>query len=266
MLEIRGLKKRYGHSAALDGVNLDVAAGDVTVIMGPSGCGKSTLVRCINRLVDPDEGTILFQGKDITRVSDSELRRMRKQIGFVFQHFNLVHRLTVLENVMMGLVLGGMDPGEAKTRALESLRKVQMDRFADKHPAELSGGEKQRVGIARALAQEPALLIWDEPTASLDPIMVGEVVQVIEELASDPNRTMLVVTHEVPLALRVAHKLVLMERGRVVEEGEPSAVMNRPRSEVGKKYHELVYSHWGRLNLSPQRQEKRPPGRSISTY
>ena len=240
MLEIRDLRKSYGKQTALAGVDLDVARGETVVIMGPSGCGKSTLIRCVNRLTEPDQGSIILGGQDVLALSSPELQKFRRRVGFVFQQFNLIARLTVLENVMFHLVLGGMEREEAAERALASLDKVGLRAAADRRPRELSGGQQQRVGIARALVTNPEIMLWDEPTASLDPILVGEVLEVMEELVKETGTTMVIVTHEVSFALRVAHRIVFMDQGRVVEEGPPQEVFAEPRSEIAKLYRKLL--------------------------
>ena len=183
MLEIKNLYKRFGTLTAVNNLSLSAKKGETLVIMGPSGCGKSTTIRTINRLVEPDSGSILFGGTSITELSPQALRSIRKRIGFVFQQFNLIGRLTAVENVMLGLVMSGVSEEEAYARALSSLEKVGLEGHREHKPAEMSGGQQQRVGIARALAFEPELMLWDEPTASLDPILVREVLVVMEELA-----------------------------------------------------------------------------------
>jgi len=208
--------------------------------MGPSGCGKSTAIRTINRLVEPDHGSIMLNNSNILEMEPDELREVRKRIGFVFQHFNLIGRLSVLENVMLGLVMSGVKRENAQSKASESLIKVGLENHLNHKPDQLSGGQQQRVGIARALAYEPDLMLWDEPTASLDPILVREVLVVMEELARYRASTMIVVTHELPFALRVADRIVLMDNGKIVEEGEPSQVFVNPVSDIGKKYKELI--------------------------
>lgn len=240
MLRLVNLTKRYGQTLALDGFNLEVPPGERVVIMGPSGCGKSTAIRCINRLTEPDAGEIYFQGRSVLAMGHHELLGMRKKIGFVFQHFNLIHRLSVLDNVMFGLVMTGMDRRQAKEQAIGALAKVGLVEDLDKRPGELSGGQQQRVGIARALALDPVLMLWDEPTASLDPILVCEVLDVMEELVKTTQMTMVIVTHEVAFARRAADRVVLMDKGKVVEEGSPEQVFTNPASEVGRKYQRLL--------------------------
>ncbi len=240
MLEIKGLKKSYGRKNALNGVDFKVAQGETVVIMGPSGCGKSTLIRCINRLTEPDEGIINLQNQTITEMSLNELLKVRRKIGFVFQHFNLIKRLTILDNVSMPLRLHGVDLGEAEQRAKDALGKVGLSHKLEDIPEELSGGEQQRVGIARALALEPEIMLWDEPTASLDPILVGEVIEVMEELVREGKTTMIIVTHELFFARRAADRIVFMDKGIIVESGIPEDVLEHPVSEIGQKYHNLL--------------------------
>ena len=240
MLNIQSLYKEFGKIIAVNSIDLTVAKGETVVLMGPSGCGKSTTIRSINRLIKPERGAVLFEGSDILRMDEASLRAVRKRIGFVFQHFNLISRLTALDNVMFGLVMGGMDKEEARLKAIEALRKVGLDNHMTHKPDELSGGQQQRVGIARALAFEPELMLWDEPTASLDPILVREVLVVMDELAKYHSGTMIVVTHELPFALHVADRIVLMDRGNIVEEGNPATVFANPSSAIGQQYKELI--------------------------
>lgn len=240
MLTIKDLYKQFGNVKAINGLDLSVNRGETVALMGPSGCGKSTTIRTINRLVEPDQGSILFDEVEILKLSPDELRNVRKKIGFVFQHFNLVDRLTAVENVMLGLVMSGITKEEAHAKALEALFKVGLENYQDHKPSEMSGGQQQRVGIARALAFSPDLMLWDEPTASLDPILVREVLVVMEELAKHRQSAMLVVTHEIAFALRVADRIVLMDKGKIVEEGKPSEVFVKPHSEIGKQYKELI--------------------------
>lgn len=240
MLNIQNLYKTFGSLVAVNNLNLSVAPGETVVIMGPSGCGKSTTIRMINRLIEADSGSILFDGVDIAQLDDHTLRSMRKRIGYVFQHFNLINRLSAVENVMLGLVMGGQSKEEAYDKALASLTKVGMENLINHKPGQLSGGQQQRVGIARALAFEPELMLWDEPTASLDPMLVREVLIVMEELAKYRAATMLVVTHELAFALHVADRIVLMEKGAIVESGIPSQVFVNPLSHVGCQYKELI--------------------------
>lgn len=240
MLEITGLKKSYGHKRVLNGIDLKVAQGETVVIMGPSGCGKSTLIRCINRLTEPDEGFISLRNQVITEMSLNELLKIRRKIGFVFQSFNLIRRLNVLDNVTMPLRLQGVDLEAARRHAQIALAKVGLTHKLEDLPDELSGGEQQRVGIARALALEPEIMLWDEPTASLDPILVGEVIEVMEDLVREGKTTMVIVTHELFFARRAADRIVFMDKGKIVEVGRPEDVLEHPVSEIGRKYHNLL--------------------------
>lgn len=243
MLEINNLVKHYGRKCALNGIDLRVFQGEAVVIMGPSGCGKSTLIRCINRLTEPDSGRIRLGEADITGLKTKELLEVRRKIGFVFQHFNLIKRLTTLNNVALPLRLQNVKLEEANQRAEAALKKVGLDHKLNEVPEELSGGEQQRVGIARALALEPEIMLWDEPTASLDPILVGEVLEVMEELVREGRTTMLIVTHELFFAKRAADRIIFMDKGKVVEVGPPEQVLEEPVSEIGRKYHNLLKQH-----------------------
>jgi polar amino acid transport system ATP-binding protein len=240
LLYVENLHKHYKKVHALRGVNLRVKNGETVVIMGPSGCGKSTLIRCVNRLIEPDEGRVIFNDAELTGLNPEKLRGIRPSIGFVFQHFNLIHRLSALDNVSLGLRLSGIDREQAEDRAKAALERVGLKQKMRHLPQELSGGEQQRVGIARALAINPLLMLWDEPTASLDPILVGEVLEVMEDLVEKGQTTMVIVTHELNFARRAADRIVFMSQGEIVEEGEPEKVFERPESEVGMKYKKLI--------------------------
>lgn len=240
MLAMRDVKKAYGSRQALSGFDLDVHEGETVVVMGPSGCGKSTALRCIIRLTEPDSGSILWRGRSVLGMSSDELRSYRRRTGFVFQRSNLVSRLSVLENAMLPGVMAGVSIDEAKRLAYGALEKVGIERLAAAYPPNLSGGEMQRAAIARAIAQEPELLLWDEPTASLDPILVVDVLKLIESLARSLGSTMIIVTHEVQFALRVADKVVLMSDGAVVDEGKPENVLLTPGSDLARQYSESL--------------------------
>ncbi|MGQ9779385.1 MAG: amino acid ABC transporter ATP-binding protein [Bacillota bacterium] len=248
MVKVRGLRKAYRRKIALDGVDLTVARGETVVVMGPSGCGKSTLIRCLNRLTEPDGGRIVIGGVEVTALDEASLLALRRRIGFVFQHSNLIKRLSALDNVSMGLRLHGLERREAEERAKEALFRVGLGHKLHDLPEEMSGGERQRVGIARALALEPEIMLWDEPTASLDPILVGEVLEVMEDLVADGRTTMIVVTHELSFACRAADRVVLLDHGRIVEEGPPGQVFTNPRSVIGEKYKNLL-KHQLKMNM-----------------
>lgn len=240
MLKITGLTKSYGHKRALNGIDLEVQKGETLVIMGPSGCGKSTLIRCINRLTEPDDGSVYLKNQDLIKLDFPELLQVRQRIGFVFQHFNLIRRLSALDNVALPLRLQGRNLEETYKKAEAALARVGLGSKLTDTPEELSGGEQQRVGIARALALEPEIMLWDEPTASLDPILVGEVIEVMEELVQEGKTTMVIVTHELFFAKRAADRIVFMDHGKIVEEGPPVQVLEHPVSEIGQKYHKLL--------------------------
>jgi len=240
MLTVEGLRKTFGTLPVLRGIDLHVAEGEKVAVMGPSGCGKSTLLRCINRLVEPDGGRIEVDGRDVLALYGAELEALRRRIGFVFQHGNLIERLTALENVTMPLQLAGVDRDEAVLRARDALAQVGMWNLRHRRPPELSGGERQRVAIARALAQQPRLMLWDEPTSALDPILVREVLDVMEDLVRRSQTTMVIVTHEAAFARRFADRIVLMDQGRIVEQGPASRVLDDPQSDVGRRYRRLL--------------------------
>lgn len=233
VLRVRGLRKSYSGLEVLRGIDMAVAKGETVAIMGPSGCGKSTLLRCITRITEPDEGEIWFKDRLLTELDDRDLRMVRRKIGFVFQGHNLIGRMTAVENVALGLIVSGVGAQEAYDLSMEALDRVGLGKKGDALPNELSGGERQRVGIARTLVMQPDLILWDEPTASLDPVLVGEIYLLIQELAEKDQTAMVIITHEVPFALGISDRLLLMEHGMVVEEGIPSKVLSSPSSQVG---------------------------------
>ena len=234
-LEARGLVKRFGPVTAVAGVSLEVHAGRVTAILGPSGSGKSTLLRCLNFLEIPDEGEVRFAGRPV-RARDADLNGLRSRVGMVFQQFNLFPHLRVWENVALApRVVRNLSRSTARGLALDLLDRVGLTDKADAHPAQLSGGQQQRAAIARALAMQPAALLFDEPTSALDPELTGEVLAVMRSLASE-GRTMVVVTHEVGFARAVAHEVIFMDGGQVVERGPPARVIDAPSSERALRF------------------------------
>ena len=221
---------------ALQDVNLSIADGDIFGVIGFSGAGKSTLLRMVNRLEDPTEGEVLINGVNILAQSHDELRRMRKKIGMVFQQFNLFRNKTVLENVTEGLIYGyGKPKKEAVEIAMKELERVHMADYAKMYPSELSGGMQQRVGIARALAPRPDVILFDEPTSALDPELVGEVLDTIASVAT-LGITMIIVTHEMHFAQEVSSKVVFMSHGEVVEEGSPDEIFVHPKEEKTRQF------------------------------
>jgi ABC-type polar amino acid transport system ATPase subunit len=236
MVRVEGLRKSYGTVEAVRGVSLEVRRGEVVVIIGPSGCGKSTFLRCINLLETPQAGTLQIGERRIefgafaSMPQGRELARFRSRIGMVFQQFDLFPHMNVLSNVMSGpLIVKKMSRGEAEPIARGLLAKVGLADFTERYPRELSGGQQQRVAIARAMAMQPELMLFDEVTSALDPELVGEVLDVMKQLAAE-GTTMIVVTHEMGFAHDVADHIVVMEAGQVVEQGEADEVLLRPKN------------------------------------
>jgi polar amino acid transport system ATP-binding protein len=228
LLRVEDLHKRYGAEEILKGVSFEVHRGQTIVVMGPSGTGKSTLLRCINRLVEPDQGRIWLDGEEVTAAA-TDINAIRAAIGYVFQDFHLFTHLTALDNVRIGLLrVKRMARDRATEQARRMLDRVGLASKGGSYPAELSGGQQQRVAIARCLAMEPKVMFFDEPTSALDPELTGEVLQVMDELARE-GMTMVVVSHEVGFARRAANEIVFMEHGRIVEHGPPAQLFSDPR-------------------------------------
>ena len=227
-IHVEHLKKNFGNLEVLRDVSTDIYEGEVVVILGPSGSGKSTFLRCLNRLEEITGGTVIVDGHDLTD-KKTDLNKVRENVGMVFQHFNLFNNLNVMGNMTLAPVeLTKATKGEAKEKALHLLNRVGLSDKAEAYPAQLSGGQKQRVAIARALAMDPDIMLFDEPTSALDPEMVGEVLQVMKQLAAE-GMTMVVVTHEIGFAREVASRVIFMEGGYIVEEGTPDEVINHPK-------------------------------------
>ena len=245
MIEVENLVKHFGAVRALDGVSLSVGVGEVVCLIGPSGSGKSTLLRCINFLEEPTSGVVRVNGQRVgcdgaRRVSGRELARTRAEIGMVFQHFYLWPHMVALENVIEGLVIVkrlSVEAAAAKGRAL--LAKVGLADKMEVYPEHLSGGQRQRVAIARALAMDPRVMLFDEPTSSLDPELVGEVLRVMEQVAGE-GMTMLVATHEMGFARKVADRVMFLDQGRVLELGTPDELFGRPRHERLRRFLDTV--------------------------
>lgn len=230
MVHVKDLKKNFGKLEVLKGMSIDIAEGEVVVLLGPSGSGKSTFLRCLNQLEAATAGTIIIDGNDVTD-KHIDINAVRENIGMVFQHFNLFPHKTVLQNIMLAPVeLKKMTKEEAKDKGMQLLKRVGMEQKADAYPSQLSGGQKQRVAIARALAMNPDIMLFDEPTSALDPEMVGEVLSVMQELAAE-GMTMVVVTHEIGFAREVADRIVFMDGGYIVEQGTPDEVISHPKEE-----------------------------------
>lgn len=230
MVHVKDLKKNFGKLEVLKGMSIDIAEGEVVVLLGPSGSGKSTFLRCLNQLEAATAGIIIIDGNDVTD-KHIDINAVRENIGMVFQHFNLFPHKTVLQNIMLAPVeLKKMTKEEAKDKGMQLLKRVGMEQKADAYPSQLSGGQKQRVAIARALAMNPDIMLFDEPTSALDPEMVGEVLSVMQELAAE-GMTMVVVTHEIGFAREVADRIVFMDGGYIVEQGTPDEVISHPKEE-----------------------------------
>jgi len=235
LFEIKGLQKKFGELTVFDGLDETISKGDVVVIIGPSGGGKSTFIRCLNLLEQPTAGTILFEGQDIT-AKGFDVNRHRQKVGMVFQQFNLFNNLTVLENITISQIkVKGLSQAESKAKAMTLLKRVGLDDKAGAYPSQLSGGQKQRIAIVRALAMEPDVLLFDEPTSALDPEMVGEVLQVISDLAKD-GITMVVVTHEMGFARKVGTRVLFMDGGQIAEEGTPEQIFEHPQNPRTKEF------------------------------
>jgi general L-amino acid transport system ATP-binding protein len=241
IIKIHNLHKWFGPLHVLKGINLEVAPGEKLVIIGPSGSGKSTLIRTVNRLEDFQKGEVVVDGHNVK--DEKALRAVRREVGMVFQQFNLFPHMTVLENITLApMRVRGWSREKAERKALELLERVGILDQARKYPGQLSGGQQQRVAIARALAMEPKVMLFDEPTSALDPEMVGEVLDVMRDLARG-GMTMLVVTHEMGFAREVADRVIFMDGGQIVEEGRPEEIFSRPREERTRSFLQRVLHH-----------------------
>ena len=241
LISVKDLKKYYNGDEihALDGVSNDIRKGEVVVIIGPSGSGKSTFLRSLNLLERPTGGTITFDGVDITS-PDNDINKLRQNMGMVFQHFNLFPHLTILRNMTIApMKLNKLSKEEAETKALELLDRVGLKDRANSYPSQLSGGQKQRIAIVRALAMDPEVMLFDEPTSALDPEMVGEVLEVMKQLAKE-GMTMVCVTHEMGFAREVGTRVIFMDEGRIIEENTPEQIFTNPQNERLKTFLQKV--------------------------
>ena len=235
LFKIKDLQKKFGGLTVFDGLSETICKGDVVVIIGPSGGGKSTFIRCLNLLEQPTAGKIYFEGEDIT-AKGFDVNKHRQKVGMVFQQFNLFNNLTVLENITISLTkVKKQSEEESKEKALKLLKRVGLEDKANAYPSQLSGGQKQRIAIVRALAMEPDVLLFDEPTSALDPEMVGEVLQVISDLARD-GITMVVVTHEMGFARKVGTRVLFMDGGQIAEQGTPEEIFEHPQNARTKEF------------------------------
>ena len=228
MIDVKDLRKSFGELEVLKGVSQHISKGERVVLIGPSGSGKSTFLRCLNLLETPTAGEIIFEGQSITD-EKCDINKIRQKMGMVFQHFNLFPNMTILKNITLAPVRTGlMKKEEAEKKARELLKRVGLEDKADSYPAQLSGGQKQRIAIVRALCMQPEVMLFDEPTSALDPEMVGEVLDVMKELAKS-GMTMVCVTHEMGFAREVADRVLFMDEGVIVEEGTPEEIFSSPK-------------------------------------
>lgn len=228
MIKVSNLHKRFGNLHVLKGIDIHIKKGEIVVVIGPSGSGKSTFLRCLNLLEHPSKGEIIFEGVSITD-KNNDINKQRQKMGMVFQQFNLFPHMTVLENITLApRKVKKIAEEEAEKIAFDLLRRIGLEEKAYSYPSQLSGGQKQRIAIARALAMSPDVMLFDEPTSALDPEMVGEVLDVMKELASE-GMTMVIVTHEMGFAKEVANRVVFMDEGKIVEEGPPEEIFSNPQ-------------------------------------
>ena len=237
---VKKLEKSFENQKVLRGIDLEIQDGETVVLIGSSGSGKSTFLRCLNLLNTPDKGQIFVDGQEIT-CSKTNLNQLRTKVGMVFQNFNLFENMNVLENIKLApkKVLH-LSNKQAEKEAMELLKRVGLANKAYDYPKNLSGGQKQRVAIARALAMHPEVILFDEPTSALDPEMVGEVLEVIKDLAKDHSRTMVIVTHEMSFAREVGTRLIFLDKGKIIEDGEPHQVMDHPTTERAARFFQNI--------------------------
>lgn len=235
MFKVDNIEKYFGSNKVLAGISMNIHKGEVMVIIGPSGSGKSTFLRCLNRLEETSSGSIFFEGVDITDTKN-DINKLRCKIGMVFQQFNLFPHMTVMKNITLApMRLLNLSKEEAEERAMKLLRKIGLEEKADSYPNKLSGGQKQRIAIIRALAMQPDVMLFDEPTSALDPEMVGEVLEVMKDLARN-GMTMVVVTHEMGFAREVADKVAFMDNGLILETASPAEIFSNPKNEKTKSF------------------------------
>ena len=237
---VKKLEKSFENQKVLRGIDLEIQDGETVVLIGSSGSGKSTFLRCLNLLNIPDKGQIFIDGQEITNPK-TNLNKLRAKVGMVFQSFNLFENLNIIENIKLAprKVLH-LSNKQAEKEAMELLKRVGLGNKAYDYPKNLSGGQKQRVAIARALAMHPEVILFDEPTSALDPEMVGEVLEVIKDLAKDHSRTMVIVTHEMSFAKEVGSRLIFLDKGKIIEDGEPHQVMNHPTTERAARFFQNI--------------------------
>ena len=235
MIDVKNLTKSFGDLEVLKGVSQHISKGERVVLIGPSGSGKSTFLRCLNLLETPSGGEIIFEGQSITD-EKCDINKIRQKMGMVFQHFNLFPNMTILKNITLAPIRTGlMNREQAEKKAMELLKRVGLEDKAPSYPAQLSGGQKQRIAIVRALCMQPEVMLFDEPTSALDPEMVGEVLDVMKELAKS-GMTMVCVTHEMGFAREVADRVLFMDEGKIIEEGTPAEIFGSPKEQRTKDF------------------------------
>lgn len=236
MIDVKDLNKYFGENHVLKNLNEHIEQGEKVVIVGPSGSGKSTFLRCLNLMEKPTSGHVIFEGHDITEAKSKEVNQIRQKMGMVFQHFNLFPHLTIKDNITLAPIkLGIMSKSDAEKKAMELLKRVGLEDKADSYPAQLSGGQKQRIAIVRSLAMNPEVMLFDEPTSALDPEMVGEVLDLMKQLAED-GMTMVVVTHEMGFAREVASRVMFMADGYILEQNTPEEFFANPQNDRLKDF------------------------------
>ena len=238
MIKIKNLYKSFGSLKVLKGINLEIESGEIVAIIGPSGTGKSTLLRCLNYLEKPESGIIeiddlVFNTEDYTK---NDLKKLRSKTSMVFQNYNLFNNKTILGNVILPMLIKKMDKDEAEEKALKLIKQVGLLDKINEYPSRLSGGQQQRAGIARAMAVNPRIILFDEPTSSLDPELVGEVLNVIRDLSKNHNNTMLIVSHEMNFTKEIADRVLFMDNGIILEEGSPDKIFNNPENKRTKEF------------------------------
>lgn len=267
MIVLDQIKKIFdtnsGHITAVDSVNLSIRQGEIFGIIGYSGAGKSTLIRMLNLLERPTEGTIIIDGKDLTKISSKELRLARQQIGMVFQHFNLLWSRTVFENIAFSLEIAGVNKEEIKPRVLELIQLVGLSGKEDNYPSQLSGGQKQRVGIARALANNPKVLLCDEATSALDPQTTDEILDLLVQINKKYNLTIVLITHEMHVIQKICHHVAIMESGRIVEQGDVLTVFSNPQHTVTQRFVKQVASEDDSLETVEHLINQFPEGKIV---
>ncbi|AEY64893.1 amino acid ABC transporter ATP-binding protein [Clostridium sp. BNL1100] len=235
MINVKNLHKTFGSLHVLQGIDVTIEKGEVVVVIGPSGSGKSTFLRCLNLLEQPTDGEIIFEGINITD-KKNDVNKQRQKMGMVFQNFNLFPHLSIIDNITLGPIkLKNQTPEQAKENAMSLLKRIGLEEKANNYPAQLSGGQKQRIAIVRALAMSPDVMLFDEPTSALDPEMVGEVLEVMKELAAE-GMTMVVVTHEMGFAKEVGTRVLFMDEGKIKEDAPPSEIFINPKDDRTKEF------------------------------